>query len=470
MPNRKVDPIVKYCANIERARRSFWDYCNVTAPDFYTPKRKYLIDLCDELQEFFSDQNDILIINIPPRFGKSRTSGKFVEWAFGQDQRIKLMTGSYNETLSTIFSKSVRDTIQTAKADALRIVYSDIFPGVKIKRGDGAMNLWALEGSGTNNYLATSPTGTATGFGADFVVIDDLIKNAYEANNASILNNQWEWFRDTIYSRMEGKRKILIVMTQWATNDLSHLAKEHFEKIGLKVKQISRGAVNSDGTMLDDEILSREQYDNKRATLSANIFEANYNNKSIDMIDRVYDGFGTYDKLPDKIERIVSRVDTADDGNDYLCKIIAARSGNNLYVLDAYYTQAHMEITEKESAKRDTDHKTQYCVTESNNGGKGFSRNVEREARALGNLHTQYKWEATTANKQSRILTNCTGVMNTVLFPVGWESRWSEFANALKTYTRSGKNDHDDAPDCLTALYEDEFVKHRCPGIITLRR
>ena len=37
------------------------------------------------------------------------------------------------------------------------------------------MNLWSLTG-GYNNYLATSPTGTATGFGADIIIIDDLIK------------------------------------------------------------------------------------------------------------------------------------------------------------------------------------------------------------------------------------------------------------------------------------------------------
>ena len=47
------------------------------------------------------------------------------------------MTGSYNETLSTNFSKNVRDTIAEEKGDDTKIVYSDIFPNVKIKKGDG---------------------------------------------------------------------------------------------------------------------------------------------------------------------------------------------------------------------------------------------------------------------------------------------------------------------------------------------
>ncbi|HAP3945231.1 TPA: terminase, partial [Enterococcus faecalis] len=169
-------------AKLELSRRYFWEYCKLTASDFYKQDREYLKELCDDLQEFIYDSdNDVLVINEPPRHGKSRTAGKFVEWLLGNDTRKKIMTGSYNETLSTTFSKSVRNTIQEIKADKNRVVFSDVFPGVEIKSGDGAMNLWSLTG-GYNNYLATSPTGTATGFGADIIIIDDLIKNAEEAN------------------------------------------------------------------------------------------------------------------------------------------------------------------------------------------------------------------------------------------------------------------------------------------------
>jgi hypothetical protein len=32
--------------------------------------------------------------------------------------------------------------------------------------------------------------------------------------------------------------------------------------------------------------------------------------------------------------------------------------------------------------------------------------------------------------------------------------RWPEFATAINKYQREGKNAHDDAPDCLTGVYE----------------
>lgn len=50
------------------------------------------------------------------------------------------------------------------------------------------MNLWSLEGQ-YSSYLAISPSGTATGFGASVLIIDDLIKNRQEACNETMLEN-----------------------------------------------------------------------------------------------------------------------------------------------------------------------------------------------------------------------------------------------------------------------------------------
>ena len=160
----------------ELARRDFWEYCKLIAPDFYIEKRQFLKDKCREYQSFYEGEDEYLIDNEPPRHGKSRTATLFVQWVLGKYPKDKIITGSYNETLSTVFSKGVRNKIQERSADD-RIVYSDIIPNTRVKRGDGAANLWGIEGNDTNSYLATSPTGTATGFGADLMLIDDLIKN-----------------------------------------------------------------------------------------------------------------------------------------------------------------------------------------------------------------------------------------------------------------------------------------------------
>lgn len=58
--------LIKQGAKLELARREFFFYCKLTAPDFYKDSRNYLKELCNDLQEFLYSDDDILIINIPP--------------------------------------------------------------------------------------------------------------------------------------------------------------------------------------------------------------------------------------------------------------------------------------------------------------------------------------------------------------------------------------------------------------------
>jgi hypothetical protein len=119
---------VQYQAKLELCRRDFWTFCKTIAPDFYMEGRHYLKEFCIALQEFYESDQRVLIINMPPRHGKSRTAGLFAQWIFGRNPSEKIITGSYNEQLSTTFSRGVRNAIQERKASRDRVVYSDIFP------------------------------------------------------------------------------------------------------------------------------------------------------------------------------------------------------------------------------------------------------------------------------------------------------------------------------------------------------
>lgn len=364
------------------------------------------------------------------------------------------MTGSYNETLSTTFSKSVRNTIQEIKADPNKPVYSDVFPGIRIKQGDGAMNLWSLEGQHFS-YLATSPTGTATGFGADYIIIDDLIKNALEANNANVLNGHWEWFTNTMLSRLETGGKIILIMTRWHSMDLAGRALEELSELGYKVKHVNLKALQDDDSMLCDEVLSRKEYDRKTKTMGEDIASANYQQEPIDIKGKLYPAFKTYNELP-TFKRIASYTDTADQGADYLASFIYGETfDNEAYILDTIYTKDGMEVTEPLLAKKFYENEVNLAHIESNNGGRGFARSVERILKERhGSNKTKVDWFHQNKNKQSRILSNATWVMDHVYFPEGWRNKWPELYKALTTYQREGKNEHDDAPDALTGIGE----------------
>ncbi|WP_302674126.1 phage terminase large subunit [uncultured Clostridium sp.] len=452
--------LIKLGAKCELARREFFFYCNLIAPDFYKSNRKYLLELCKEFQEFYEGEDEVLIINEPPRHGKSRTASLFVEWVLGKNQNEKIMTGSYNETLSTMFSKNVRNAIQEEKADKYKAVFSDVFPNVRIKQGDGAMNLWSLEG-GYNNYLATSPTGTATGFGASLLIIDDLIKNAEEAYNESVKEKHWDWFTNTMLSRLEEGGKIIIIMTRWASDDLAGKALEHYKEQGTKVRHICMKALQDDGTMLCEEVLSRKSYEAKRKAMGEDIASANYQQEPIDLKGCLYSSFKTYENIPkdDKGNSLFTGIhsygDTADEGADYLCNIIYGVYNKEAYVLDIIYTQEPMEVTEDMVAKALFEYEVNRALIESNNGGKGFARSVERILREKYKTNkTRIKWFHQGQNKVARILSNSTWVMDHIYYPKNWRDRWPEYYNAMKKYQREGKNKHDDAPDATTGIAE----------------
>lgn len=457
--NLSMDDIIRG-AQMELARKEFWYYCHITADDFYKEDRAYLKDMADNLQEFLESDEDVLILEAPPRHGKSRTAGKVVEWALGNDSNNKIMTGSYNETLSTMFSKNVRNTIQEEKADEAKIVYSDIFPSTRIKRGDGAMNLWSLEG-GYNNYLATSPTGTATGFGCNLLIIDDLIKNAEEAYNEDKLQGHWDWFTQTMLSRLEEGGKIIIIMTRWASGDLAGKAYEHFTREGQKVRKLTYKAVQDDGSMLCDEVLSYKSYLAKSKAQGIEIASANYQQEPIDIKGRLYSRFKTYTDVP-KDDRgnvlfteIRNYTDTADQGDDFLCSITYGVYNKEAYVLDVIYTKAPMEDTEPLTAKHLYGYEVGVADIESNNGGRGFARAVERILRdAFKSNRTRVKWFHQSKNKKARILSNATWVMDHVYYPVNWASKWPEYYDAMSKYQKEGKNKHDDGPDATTGIAE----------------
>lgn len=455
------DVIIKQ-AKLELARREFFYYCHLMAPDFYKSDREYLVTLCNELQSFFdSNEHNVLIMNMPPRHGKSRTAQLFVQWILGNDPTQKIMTGSYNETLSTMFAKNVRNAIQEQKADEDIVVYRDIFPGRAIKRGDSTMSLWSLAGQ-FNSYLATSPGGTATGFGCSLMIVDDIIKNAEEAYNANVKEQHWEWFTNTMLSRLEENGKIILIMTRWASDDLAGRAISHFSNDAkFKPKIITMKALQDDGHMLCDEVLSYDSYLAKKRAMGEDIASANYQQEPIDLKGCLYTTLKTYGSPPvndcgqSLFTEIKNYTDTADEGEDYLCSICYGVYNKEAYILDVLYTKKGMEITEPATAGMLVRNKVNNADIESNNGGRGFARSVStilrnqyQDSKCIIRPFHQSK------NKKARILSNSTWVMEHIYFPMNWRDKWPEFYEAVTKYQREGKNKHDDAPDALTGIAE----------------
>lgn len=437
---------VMFQAKCELAKRFFWDYCLLKAPDFYKKERFFLKDLCYKLQDFMSNDKKILVINMPPRHGKSRTATLFTQWLLGNNPKLKVMTGSYNETLSSSFAKQVRDSISETDG-----VFSCVFPNVGIKYGEAAMNKWALKGNEEANYLATSPTGIATGFGCNVMIIDDTIKNAEEAYNDNVLEKILDWFKNTMLSRTENNFKIIIIMTRWATKDLAGYILENYNQ--LEVEHICYKAVLDNGNMLCDEILTKADYTFKTRDMNEDIVLANYQQEAIDIKNRLYKDLMEWEKLPN-YTKVYSLTDTADTGEDYLVTIPYIVNNGDVYILDIQYDDKPMEATEDSCTEILINNNVTEAEFEGNNGGRGFARNIDRKLREKKYYKCVIKTYTQTKNKEARILSSAAWICNHVYFPLNWKTKYKEAYKSISTYQRKGKNKHDDIEDVLAGIYE----------------
>lgn len=153
-----------------------------------------------------------VIINLPPRHGKSRlTTVEFPTWVMGRDPRRQFILASYSANLATKHSREAR----------LRIVerrFNFLFPGVDLFRG--AMRAEAWSTTSGSHYRCAGVGGTITGHGADFLIVDDPFADHAEAHSPTIRETVWNWYLSTLYTRLAPGGAIIIIMTRWHTDDL----------------------------------------------------------------------------------------------------------------------------------------------------------------------------------------------------------------------------------------------------------
>jgi len=446
----RIDPRDSY---IERARRNLYYYCKAKFPKVYDKEKEYLKVICDTLQLFFEDKlfkangepYDKLMLNLPPRHYKTFTLGHAIEWYIGT-YKNPVINLSYNETLSNRFSKNIRDSIATENKDYNSIMFQDVFPDCQLKHGDKASQMWAIKGMHLT-YLGASLKSTITGMGCLLGVVDDPVKNSEEALNEPLLERLFFEYSNTFVSRVEEGGKQIFNMTRWADNDPCG---KLLEKQKGDWYQLQMPAYNIENdTMLCDSVLSYKSYIEKTSLMDDSIASANYQQLPLDNKNRMYKSFMTYERAP--TGKVWSYTDTADEGKDYLAKFVFVEHNNQAYIIDVLYTKDPMEITEGMSSEMNESNGVDEDVIESNNGGKGFARNVKK---GLKTNRCDVKWFFQSKNKKSRIYSKSNWCQKNIYWPVGWAERWPQLSKDIMSYVREGKNLHDDSPDAYTGISE----------------
>ncbi|MGV6945024.1 phage terminase large subunit [Sphingobacterium kyonggiense] len=429
-----------------------------------------------------------LIINIAPRYGKTELAVKnFIAEGLAINPASKFIHLSYSDDLALDNSEAVKDLVTSSD-------YQALFPDVQLKASAKAKNKWyTTEGGGV---YARAAGGQVTGFGAGQVdkteadilqaddelsldemlalggettfagalIIDDPIKPD-DADSDIVRERVNNRFDSTIINRINSRNTpIIIIMQRLHENDLcGHVMKNYpgeWTVLSLPCIIVEDGQSLEEGRALWefkhtlDELL-------KMNDVNPINFGRQYMQNPQPKEGLMYRPFKEYVQIPpaSKVWR-KAYIDTADTGKDYLCSITYDETEIGCFVTDVIYTQDPMEITEPDTAHQLAIRQTEYAKIESNNGGRGFARNVEAHCVTLKAFNINIEWFHQSENKQARIFTNSAKVNMLIHMPAGWDKMWPKFYQHVTAYSAKGKNSHDDAPDCLTGIAENFGINH----------
>jgi predicted phage terminase large subunit-like protein len=174
-------------------------------------------DLSARLERFVQQverqESPRLMIQVPPRHGKSRlASQEFPAWALGHHPEWEVITSSYAVSLPVDFSRNIRERLRDE-------VFKATFPYTELHPESQSVESWKTTKGG--GFLAAGVGGAITGKGAHILIIDDPIKNAEEAESQTVRNAIWNWYTSTAYTRLAPGGGVLIIQTRWHTDDLS---------------------------------------------------------------------------------------------------------------------------------------------------------------------------------------------------------------------------------------------------------
>ena len=409
------------------------------------------------LEAFAAGRIRRLIVTMPPQHGKSVGATTLLPaYVLGLDPDLRVAIASYSGALASKFNRRVQRIVESRE-------YAALFPATTIKQGAKPpgyiRTVDEVEVIGRRGgLLSVGREGSLTGNRVDCFILDDLYKDALEANSPIVRANCWEWYTSVVRTRMHNASRELIVFTRWHEEDLigTLAAREpvveftrwaqldglspdtwlHLNFEALKASPPTEVDPRVPGEALWEGQQGRALLEAKRR-LDPLQFESMYQGHPSSREGLLYGlNFAEYDQLPHEIVRRANYTDTADTGDDYLCSLSYAVDADGVvYITDAVYSREPMEVTEPLVAGM-------------------LLRSDTRQAHAPG---VRVEWFHQGANKEARILSNSATALHLVRFPRGWNLRWPELYAHLTTYRRRFRaNRWHDAADVVTGIVERE--------------
>jgi predicted phage terminase large subunit-like protein len=334
MPLLKTEAeYIAHQARLELARRSFRDYCILVHRGQWKP---YAVHekICAKLEDVESGKCKRLIMQIPPRHGKSRTvSETFPSYYISKHPDRKIILTSKDDLLATRFGLLNRRKVEEYGRDLF---------GVGIRLGSAAKTIWQLNKPHTGEVLSVPIMGGVTGSGANLMIIDDPVKNREEADSQTMRDKLWDEWQNTLRTRLEKDAAVIVIMTRWHEDDLAGrlLAQGGWELLSIPcIAEDNDPLGRAIGEPLCPELgFGVEWARQTEKDVGSRTWNALYQQRPAPQEGGMFkrNWFKRYDKLPDKIDEWTQSWDLAfkdNKDNDFVAGGVWARSGANHYLV-----------------------------------------------------------------------------------------------------------------------------------------
>jgi predicted phage terminase large subunit-like protein len=426
----------------ELARRSFFHFCRYYDCDF-VHARPFVKDICEAFQEVEDKKIKSLSVSLPPRAGKSYITSLFCAWTLGKNPDKSVMRNACTATLFLKFSYDVRAILKDER-------FKRVFPDVSLSDDKANLQGWNTNKSKQVGYFGAGVGGTIIGFGASNVAItDDLYRGIEDALSDTVNDRIIQWKESTHDSRFETGCARIDIGTRWSVNDV--IGRGINETI--YDKSIIVPALDDKGNSFCEAVMTTEEYKQVQKRTAKEIWLAEYQQQPIDIEGRL---FSDYKRINQKefdefistnqVEGTLAYIDVSDTGMDYTAMAIAAIVKNQTYIVDYVFNRDNTDLTIPQCAALLNKWNVSYCRVESNNMGAMFARNLQNLTK------TKILQVANTTNKITRIIMQSAFISQRMQFVVKEEQQCLTFIENMLSFSKEGKNKHDDAPDCLAGL------------------
>ena len=385
---------------------------------FYLPRARLLKKhgVIQGIQDLIDDKLDLLVLNCPPRSGKT-TIGLFLqillggmcpdESILGAGHSVGLIQSFYSEIMNIIDGEEYR--------------YHEIFPNNKIVNKSAEylyLDLNKAKRFHTYNYVSIEAGGTGKVQAERLLYCDDLVKDVEQANNPDRLEKLYYNYTGTIKDRKiqrlckDGVYRPcpeIHINTPWSLHDVTSRVVRNAEEDDMsRVRIVSVPCYDENGEsnfMYDyGKGFNTKYYRDMEIAEDPVIFSAKYLMKPIERDGLVFnkDNLSFYNELPsEEPDRIVAYADVSHGGDDYFSLPVGYVYGNEVYIEkvlfrnkfggDDYIRPYVKNIVMDNNVSR--------FGIEKNNGGDFFATLVEKDLKE-NNYHCNITTHNVPTNKR----------------------------------------------------------------------